>query len=163
MIKQYARLVLLAVIGIVGMRAVIRPHNKLVPYPEGYREWTHVKTAINGPAAPVTHQGFHHIYANGTAMEGYRSGKFADGSVIVFDVIESLAQSNGNVVEGKRKLVDVMVKDSQRYDSTGGWGFEEFNQGSIADRKILHLARERCFNCHASQKQKDFVFSGYRE
>jgi hypothetical protein len=161
--KKYPRLMLLAVIGIVSMKAVIHPKTELVPYPDGYREWTHVKTAINGPAAPVSHQGFHHIYANDKAMEGYRSGKFADGSVIVFDVIESLQQSNGNVAEGKRKLVDVMVKDSQRYDSTGGWGFEEFNESSISDRKILHLAKQRCFNCHASQKQKDFVFSDYRK
>jgi hypothetical protein len=160
--KKYPLLILLAVIGIASMKAVIRPQKELVPYPEGYRKWTHVKTAINGPTAPVTHQGFHHIYANDKALEGYRSGKFVDGSVIVFDVIESLAQPNGNITEGKRKLVDVMVKDTQRYDSTGGWGFEEFNEGLITDRKILHLAKQRCFNCHASQKDKDFVFSGFR-
>jgi hypothetical protein len=160
--KNYIGIILLAAVGIGSMKAVIRPKTELIPYPEGYREWTHVKTAINGPTAPVSHQGFHHIYANDKAMEGYRSGKFVDGSVIVFDVIESLPQSNGNVMEGKRKLVDVMVKDTQRYDSTGGWGFEEFNESSISDRKILHLAKQRCFNCHASQKEKGFVFSGYR-
>jgi hypothetical protein len=160
--KKYLGIVLLAFIGVVSISAMMHPENVLVPYPEGYRKWAHVKTAINGPGAPVTHQGFHHIYANDKALEGYRSGKFADGSMIVFDVIESLQQPNGDVTEGKRKLVDVMVKDAQRYDSTGGWGFEEFNESSISDRKILHLARQRCFNCHARQQQKDFVFSGYR-
>jgi hypothetical protein len=160
--KKYLLLVLLGVAGILSMKATIGPQTDLVAYPAGYREWTHVKTAINGPAAPVSHQGFHHIYANEKAMEGYRTGKFVDGSVIVFDVIESITQSNGNVNEGKRKLVDVMVKDSHRYDSTGGWGFEEFAESSISDRKILHLAKQSCFNCHASQKQKGFVFSTYR-
>lgn len=161
--KKYLGIVLLAAFGVVSMKPVERPSAELVPYPQGFREWTHIKTEINGPTAPQSHQGFHHIYANAKALKGYRTGKFEDGSVIVFDVIEALKLPNGNVLEGKRKLVDVMVKDTHRYDSTGGWGFEEFNEGSIDDRKILHLAKQRCFSCHASQHERDLVFSSYRD
>lgn len=134
-----------------------------IPYPNGYRQWTHVKTAINGPASPITHTGFHHIYANAKAMEGYRTGKFPDGSILVFDVLEATEQVNGNISEGNRKLIDVMIKDTQKYDSTGGWGFEEFKGNSLTDRSILHLAKQKCFNCHAKQKMNDFVFSNFRK
>ena len=37
-----------------------------VPYPEGYRSWTHVKTAILHPGHPLYEAfgGIHHVYAN---------------------------------------------------------------------------------------------------
>jgi hypothetical protein len=49
-----------------------------VPYPEEYRKRTHIKTDIIGSKNPhfKTYGGFHHIYANKKAMEGYISGSF---------------------------------------------------------------------------------------
>ena len=43
-----------------------------VPYPEGYRKWVHVGTALVGPQSPffATGGGIHHIYANDKAMKG---------------------------------------------------------------------------------------------
>ncbi len=135
----------------------------IVPYPEGYRTWTHVKSGIVGTENPATHfRGIHHIYANDKAIEGYRTGNFPDGSIIVFDVLERKNMDNSDIVEGERKFIDVMVKDQNNYDSTGHWGFEEFNANSMTDRSILTLAGPKCFNCHATQKKKDFVFSQLR-
>ncbi|MCI0751225.1 MAG: cytochrome P460 family protein [Flammeovirgaceae bacterium] len=135
-----------------------------VPYPEGYRHWAHVKTAIVGHENPfMRFRGMHHIYANDLAMKGYVSGKFPDGSVIVFDLLEIKTEPNTDIVEGERKFIDVMVKDSLRYDSTGGWGFEEFNKNSLTERNILNLSKQKCFNCHAKTKPTDFVFSAFRK
>jgi len=69
-------------------RAEKKPSGDIL-IPEGYRNWTHVKTAVNNPAF-ASHSGFHHIYANAKALEGYKTGQFADGAIIVFDVLESL-------------------------------------------------------------------------
>src|SRR5580704_2645174 len=100
---------------------------KEVPYPENFREWKHIKTAIIGPKSPAFEHfgGFHHIYANPKAVEGYKTNHFADGSMIVFDVIEAI-EKNTDVSEGKRRIIDVMIKDTALYPETGGWGFEEF-------------------------------------
>jgi hypothetical protein len=109
---------------------ITKPKAREVPYPEGYREWTHVKTAIVGPQSPmVRYRGMHHIYANKKAMEGYKTGKFPEGSMIVFDVLDVKTDASADVSEGDRRFIDVMYKDS-RYDSTGGWGFEEFDGNS---------------------------------
>jgi hypothetical protein len=133
-----------------------------VPYPEGYRTWSHIKTAIVGPQNPGFKftGGFHHIYANGKAMEGYSSGKFPEGSVLVFDVLEA-NEKNSDFAEGKRRHIDVMVKDSVRFAATGGWGYEEFKEGKKTERVLTPAIQNQCFTCHA--KQKDFVFSDYRE
>jgi len=53
----------------------------------------------------------HHIYANAKAVEGYRTGRFPDGAIIVFDRFR--LQVNGTTTKiGDRQLVDVMVRDS---------------------------------------------------
>jgi len=132
-----------------------------VPYPKGYRNWTHVKSMVINPGHPLydAFGGIHHLYANKQALAGYRSGKFADGSVIVFDLLE--ANTGGNAVqEGPRKVVGVMRKDAAKYSVTGGWGFEAFKAGKPA---VGDNAAKACFECHASQKQRDYVFSTWRE
>jgi len=63
----------------------------VIVYPAGFRDWNHVRSALIGPASPAYKEygGLHHIYANAKAMEGYRGGKFPDGSVLVFDLFEA--------------------------------------------------------------------------
>jgi hypothetical protein len=137
---------------------------KPVLYPDGYRNWTHVKTAFVGPQSPAGQKygGFHHIYANDKAMEGYRTGKFPDGSVIVFDVFNAI-ENKSDLEAGERKFIDVMVRDTINYKLTGGWGFEEFAGSSKTERTLNSLSKVSCFNCHAAKKKNDFVFSTYKE
>jgi hypothetical protein len=55
-----------------------------------------------------------------------------------------------------------MRKDPAKWQDTGGWGFEGFKGDSKTERAAGDKAAAACFQCHASQKDKDFVFSGYR-
>lgn len=135
-----------------------------VPYPKGYRDWTHVKSMVIQPGHPLYEAfgGIHHIYANDRALEGYRKGRFPDGAVIVFDLLE--ARSGGNAIEeGPRKVVGVMVKGAQKWPGTGGWGFEAFKGDSTTERVVGANAKTACFDCHAPQKAHDYVFSRYRK
>jgi hypothetical protein len=134
-----------------------------VPYPEGYRHWTHVKSMTINPGHALydAFGGIHHLYANPKAMQGYRSGKFADGAVIGFDLLEAKAADN-TVQEGARKVLGVMRKDAKRYAATGGWGFEAFKGDSKTERAVAANAATACFQCHTAQKDRDFVFSSFR-
>lgn len=133
-----------------------------VPYPEGYRQWVHVKTAVVEPGnvAFEHYGGFHHIYANKLAMEGYKTGQFTDGSVIVFDVLQAI-DTTRLLLEGRRRQLDVMVRNAKLYASTGGWGFEEFRGDSKTDRTVLTTASTTCYSCHANTK--NLVFSQWRQ
>jgi hypothetical protein len=53
---------MLSVSCIAFMVQLPQPVNE-VPYPEGYRKWTHIKTSIIGPQTPSfkLNGGFHHI------------------------------------------------------------------------------------------------------
>jgi Cytochrome P460 len=135
-----------------------------VPYPEGYRNWTHVKSMVINPGHPLNDAfgGIHHLYANAKAMEGYKSGKFPAGAVIVFDLLEAKSADNA-VQEGARKVVGVMHKDAAKWKETGGWGFEGFKGDSKTERAVGKNAASACNGCHTQQKDKGFVFSGYRK
>lgn len=162
--KQRTIILSLAVLvtaGAVGF--IIGSLSTKVDYPEGYRDWTHVKTLILEEGHPLykTFGGIHHIYANKKAIEGYKSGnKFKDGSMIVFDLLEVIKADNA-VAEGSRKVVGVMQKDSKKFKDTGGWGFEGF-KGNSRDRVVADMYAD-CFACHTSEKDNDYVFSKYKK
>lgn len=135
-----------------------------VPYPAGYRDWRHVKSMVIASGHPLYEAfgGIHHLYANEKALAGYARGKFPDGAVIVFDLLDAKSTDN-TIVEGNRKVLGVMHKDSRRYAATGGWGFEGFKGDSDSERAAGKNAAAVCFGCHAPQKEKDYVFSAIRK
>lgn len=166
MIRQkFQILVLLMISGIVFVSFKEKPAlqtDETIPYPEGYRDWTHVKTYIVGPKSLAFKfiGGFNHVYANEKAMVGYKTGHFPNGSVIVSDVIQA-KEDSVDIREGRRHHIDVMVRDSIKYADAGGWRFEEFQGDSHTIRLLTAQSRTVCSNCHA--KQKDLVFSEYRK
>ncbi len=135
-----------------------------VPYPEGYRNWHHVKSMVIEEGHPLyaSFGGIHHIYANAKALQGYRSGRFPDGSVIAFDLLEA-KRAEGAVTEGPRKVLGVMHKDRRRYAATGGWGFEGFAGGNPKERVVGADAAKACYECHTARKDQDYVFSVLRD
>jgi hypothetical protein len=134
-----------------------------VPYPTNYRNWAHVKSMVIEPghALHAAFGGIHHLYANEKALLGYRSGKFPDGAVIVFDLLDVNAADHA-ITEGKRKVVGVMHRDAAKYAATGGWGFEGFAGDSRTERAVGANAATACFACHTARKPNDYVFSSYR-
>jgi hypothetical protein len=135
-----------------------------VPYPDGYRDWRHVKSMVieEGHGLYAAFGGIHHLYANPKALEGYRTGRFPDGAVIAFDLLEA-PRADSAVTEGARKVLGVMHKDSKKYAATGGWGFEGFASGDRARPVVGADAKKACFECHLSQKERDYVFSEARD
>lgn len=137
--------------------------NAGVSFPEGYRNWLHSKSMLIQPGHALENpfQGIHHIYANGKAAAGLKNGKYADGAVFVFDLLK-YQEKDKTIQEGDRKLVGVMHKDAVKYAATGGWGFEGFAGNSKTERLVKDGGKS-CFDCHISEKGKDYVFSEIRE
>jgi len=128
-------------------------------YPGNFRRWVHVGTGViqSGGPFPESEQGMHHIFANPKAVDGYASGVFPDGSVIVYELREA-QQKNGVLFEGERRRVDVMIRDSGRYKNTGGWRFERF-MGNQQTQDAVADSGASCFQCHTSAAAHGFVFS----
>jgi len=135
-----------------------------VPYPADYRNWYHVKSMVIGKGHPLYEAfgGVHHLYANPKAVAGYKSGKFPDGAIIVFDLLEAKSVDNA-VTEGARKVVGDMHKDAKKFAATGCWGFEGFGGGDKTNRVVHDNAASARFACHEPQKGRDCVFSRVRD
>lgn len=134
----------------------------VVKYPEGYRNWVHVKSMViqQGHSLYDSFGGIHHIYANDKALKAMKNGKlYPDGAVLVFDLLEAKSENNATV-EGPRKIVGVMEKNTKKFAETGGWGFEGF-KGDTKERAVTD-PKNACFSCHEPQRTTGFVFSNYR-
>jgi hypothetical protein len=129
-----------------------------VTIPNGYRHWELI--------APSHEEGTFNelrgILGNAVALKASREGTlpFPDGAVLVKLAWMRLPSPEfaGAFVPGHPTTVQIMVKDSKRYASTGGWGFGRFVDGKPVD-KAQH---ETCFGCHdANVSKHDFVFTRF--
>ena len=137
-----------------------------VPVPQGFRAWQHVKSIVVGPGHKsfARRGGIHHYYANEKATEGYRTGTFPNGSIIVDEAVtakDGEGDATGILLEGARRSLDVMVKDDRLYKETGGWGFEHFDGDNPAGQ-LTSEQRTQCYQCHSKRKDRDHVFSVIR-
>ena len=132
--------------------------------PTGYRDWRFVSLARE--EAPL--DDVRVILGNDTAIKAYREAKlpFPEGTIVARLAYSYDASDENNATFGRRQSfvagqpkngVQFMVKDSEKYAATGGWGYAHFNDGKAADDSML----ETCYPCHQAVKSRDFVFTRY--
>jgi len=135
-----------------------------IKLPPGYRTWSlisvaHEEGALNDLRA---------ILGNDIAMEAARGNTliYPDGAIIAriawsYDPLAESEKAFGReqsfVAGAPKNGVQFMVKDSKKYESTGGWGYAQFDDGKPAN-EAMHNA---CFACHEIVKSRDFVFNRY--
>ena len=147
----------------------VRAEDGTVAFPEAYRSWTFLHSSLvsasfpgfsKSPCVAPCTNGIFHFYANELAMQGLRTGTYADGAIIAEEMLELHIGDKGNGTEGRRVLTAVMVKDSRRYALTGGWGFGNFDEGSKVNT-LDAKAQQTCYQCHISRKDRGYVFTKY--
>jgi hypothetical protein len=127
-----------------------------VTIPDEYRQWQLV--APSQETDPLNE--LRAILGNTVSMKAYREEilPFPDGAILVklaWKHVQS-DEFHAAYVPGAATTVQVMVKDSRKYASTGGWGFGRFVNGKPVDE----AQHETCFGCHqANVKDHDLVFS----
>ncbi len=155
---------LIVAVAALGTLAAASAADPKVAYPNGFRDWHHVKSMVINKGHPLYDAvgGIHHIYGNPKAIQGYKAGnKFADGSVIVFDLFEAVDKDNA-IAEGARKAVVVMARDGKKFAATGGWGYEVFDAKTKKGTLDAKGAAD-CHACHTQMKDSGFVFSRLRD
>jgi Cytochrome P460 len=130
--------------------------------PPGYRDWklisvAHEEGSLNDLRA---------VLGNDVAIKAYREGKlpFPDGAIIARIAWRYVPSEENNKVFGHPQSfvagpptnVQFMLKDSQKYASTGGWGFAQFSDG-----KPDEVVAQACYSCHVPVKARDFIFTRY--
>ena len=134
--------------------------------PPGYRDW---------PVVSVAHEGgdlndIRAVLANDIAIKAYRQGQlpFPEGAVVGRIAWAYVASDENNRAFGREQsfvageptnfYLQFMVKDSQKYVATGGWGYSSFDKDG---KPTEEAAMTSCFTCHQAIKDRDFVFTRY--
>jgi len=154
--------VLSATLGLLVLASFpAEPADDLQP-PSGYRSWFHVNTMVVDKGSPLFADlgGMHNVYINSVGEAALKKGgPYPNKTMFVTDLHE-ITVSDGSYVEGARKALAVMLKDSKKYASTGGWGFQLW-EGGDPKKPMVTDAAKQCFECHQPKKDSDYVFSTY--
>ena len=127
-----------------------------VTIPPGYRQWELVAPAREAGSLDELRA----VLGNEIAIRAYREGvlPFPDGSILAKLAWKHVpsTEMEGAFVPGRATTVQIMVKDSKKYASTGGWGFGRFIDGKAVDE----AQHRTCFPCHRARvREHDFVFT----
>jgi len=137
-------------------------HSLLETIPAGYRDWRLISVAheegnLNDIRA---------VLGNDEAIKAYRDGNvpFPDGAIIARIAWNYVESDENNRAFGRRQSfvpgsptnIQLMIKNSREFATTGGWGFAQFSDG-----KPTHVVEQDCFSCHKPAEARDFVFTRY--
>ncbi len=137
----------------------------------GYEDWQTVSISHNGNLMAV-------ILANPVMIDAYRAGvpgngkPFPDGSKMakVHFSLKKMETFPVATVPDTQHDVDFMVKDSKRFQDSGGWGYGvfeydaasgKFRLGNLADKPPQANDAKCGFACHTIVKTRDYVFTDY--
>ena len=164
---------LIAFAAIAGLVAFVAPApghedgeaaaNFVTKMPDGYRDWQWISSAHE--AGKLNSLGA--LLGNDVAVKAYREGKlpFPDGTILAALHYRNVPSDENNKVFGQPQSfvagpptnVQFMIKNSRRFDSTGGWGFGHFQDGKPATDTFM----KPCYPCHAKETAHDLVFTRY--
>jgi hypothetical protein len=127
-----------------------------VEVPNDYRQWPVIAPAQEAPPLDELRV----VLGNPAAMRAFRDNvrPFPDGTVLTKLAWKHVQSPDFEPasVPGVATTVQVMVKDSKRYASTGGWGYGRFVNGKAVDQ----AQHQTCHACHAARvKDRDYVFT----
>jgi len=132
--------------------------------PSGYRDFMLISVAHE--AGNLNSLGA--VLGNDVAIKAYRDKTlpYPDGTIIAaLHYRHSPSEENDKIfgqpqsfVPGAPTNIQFMIKDSQKYAATGGWGFGHFSPDGKPGAEAL---MSTCFPCHAREKARDLVFTQY--
>jgi hypothetical protein len=161
-IKQLLILLLLVTFGTLQ---AAQPQKDVAPAPNGieipvnYKNWNIIGTSHRLDKRSLRVILGNHIAIN--AINNHQTNPWPDGTVLaklVWKESKHPAWPEA-VVPGQFEQAEFMLKDTQKYASTAGWGFARWLG---LDQKPYgndaNFAQE-CVNCHATFKDNDHVFT----
>lgn len=161
-----------AMLALSGERAISAQDKYTVQVPKGL-SFFEFRGFEDWPTIAVSHAGdlIEVILGNPTMIEAYRSGipgngkPFPDGSKMAkihWKAKQSAEAPQPTIVPDTLHDIDFMVKDSQRFPNSGGWGYAQFDYDTESDTFTPFESGTDCgHTCHTIVAAKDYVFTAY--
>ena len=133
----------------------------------GYEDWLPVAVSQTEDRLKV-------ILANPAMVDAYRAGvpgngkPFPDGAKMAKIEWKPIANAESPFAVNVPDTLDgigFMVRDSERFPDTGGWGYAQFRYDPASDTYAPHedyVGDAKCGHaCHEAVAAKDYVFTAY--
>ncbi|GAB4273245.1 MAG: cytochrome P460 family protein [Methylomicrobium sp.] len=130
-----------------------------IEMPKNYRNWR-----VIGVAHRTDNNTLRSILGNDIAIKAARSGNthpWPDGAILAKLVWKDREHPlwPAATVPGDVQHFEFMVKDSQKYSATQGWGYARWSGNELQPYgKNAEFAQE-CAACHSQAEKTDYVFT----
>ncbi|VAW64637.1 Cytochrome p460 [hydrothermal vent metagenome] len=137
----------------------VKPAPNGIQLPEAYKDWRVISQSHRTDNNTVRI-----ILGNDIAIKAARSGNtnpWPKGTILGKLVWKQKAQAHWPTAIAPDKFVhaEFMLKDSEKYKSTGGWGYARWKgMDQKPYGKNKDFAQE-CVSCHTPVKDNDWVFT----
>ena len=139
--------------------SAVSPAPNGITIPEGYKDWKVISSSHR-----QDNNTLRVILGNDAAIRAARAGEtrpWPDGSILGKLVWKDAAHPDWEkaTVPGAFVHAEFMIKDSNIYKETGGWGFARWKG---LDQKPYGKDAsfvQECFSCHTPVKENDYVFT----
>lgn len=139
--------------------AQVLPAPNGITIPVGYKNWRLIAVSQRTES-----QTLRAILGNSIAIDAARSGQtnpWPEGSILVKlnwkqKASETFATA---VVPDEFVHADFMIKDSEKYASTGGWGYARWLGAQQQPYGKDASFSQECLGCHGTQSGHDYVFT----
>jgi hypothetical protein len=137
--------------------AKVSPAPNGVPFIPDYKNWQAISSSERFDNGTMRV-----ILGNDVAVKAIRGQQihpWPDGAVLAKVAWNQAADKDGNVHSGEFIQVELMIKDSHRYASTGGWGWGRWKGMQLQPYGKNALFVTECMNCHQPMQHNDLVFT----
>ncbi|MBW2452818.1 MAG: cytochrome P460 family protein [Deltaproteobacteria bacterium] len=146
-------------LGTTHVAEAVQPAPNGIAFPEDYKDWRLVSSSHR-----IDNNTLRVIVGNDKAIEAVRTNKinpWPDGAMLGKMVWKEtiLPSWEKAVVPGEFVHVEFMIKDSNKYPDTGGWGFARWKGLQLEPHGQNESFVFECFGCHTPVKDSDYVFT----
>ena len=143
----------------ISYSETISPVPNGINYPKGLKNWRIISSS-NRTDKDTQRV----ILGNSIAKNAINSGQtkpWPKGSILAKLVWKNkkLQKWDAAIVPGEFVHAEIMVKDSNKYKLTGGWGFARWKGLTLQPYGEDESFAQECFSCHAPAKDEDYVFT----
>lgn len=159
LIASISVLMLAALSSIHSFAGGVQPAPNGIEIPDNYKDWKVISQSHR-----IDNNTLRIILGNDAAIAAARAGKtkpWPNGAILAKLVWKKKYDEHWDkaIVPGKFVHAEFMFKDSQKYASTGGWGYARWlgmEQKPYGKDKQF---TQECFACHTPVKDRDYVFT----
>jgi cytochrome P460 len=136
--------------------------------PLDYRSWVFVTSGLGmtyGPAQAASGRApmFDNVFVTRDAYTAFlRSGVWPDKTMFLLEIRRAevnVSINNGGHTQGDIALIEAAVKDTERFKSTGGWGYFSFDsRDGLVESAAALPSTATCYACHSANTAVENTF-----